>query len=125
MLEKHDKRVLVKSLVIGLLMAIGAIYSTDVAQAGEFRCTLKAVAVYGNRIHCECTTTVPDGSDTIRFFAVPTADAKLADRLLTIGTTALVSGRRFIAGFKDGDVSGNSFDCLAKDCRKLTSFGME
>ena len=119
------KRAPVKRLVIGLLTAIGAIYSAEAAQDAEFRCTLKGVAVYGNHIHCECTTTTPDGSNTIRFFAVSTADAKLADRLLTIGTTALVSGRRFIAGFTNGDVSGNSFGCYAKDCRKLTYFGME
>lgn len=116
----------VKPLVIGLLTAIGAIYSAEAAQAGEFRCTLKDVVVFSNRVHCQCTTTTPDGSSTIRYFAVSTtADAKVADRLLTIGTTTLVSGRRFIAGFTNGDVSGSSFGCNANDCRKLTYFGME
>ena len=81
--------------------------------------------VYSNRVHTQCTTTTLDGSTKIRYFAVPTTDAKLADRLLTIGTTTLVSGRRLIAGYTGGDTSGNSFGCLAKDCRKLVYFGME
>lgn len=96
-----------------------------IATAAEFRCTLRDVVVFGNRVHCQCTTTTPDGSANIRYFAVPTTDAKLADRLLTIGTTALVSGRRFIAGYNSGDTSGNSFGCNSNDCRKLTYFGME
>jgi len=96
-----------------------------VTAAAEFRCTLGDVVVFGNRVHCQCTTTTADGSAKIRYFAVPTTDAKLADRLLTIGTTALVAGRRFIAGYNSGDTSGSSFGCNSNDCRKLTYFGME
>lgn len=125
MFKKHDNRVLLIGLVAGLLTVIGAVYSAEVAWAAEFRCTLKDVVVYSNRVHCQCTTTTPDGSSNIRYFAVSTADAKLADRLLTIGTTSLVSSRRFIAGFTNGDVSGSSFGCNSNDCRKLTYFGME
>jgi hypothetical protein len=118
------KRASVKPLVIGLLTAIGAICTAEAAQAGEFRSTLTEVAVFNDRVHCRCKTTTVDGSETIYFFAVPTADAKLADRLLTIGTTAVVSGRRFIAGFTNGDTSGANFGCKGA-CRKLTYFGLE
>jgi hypothetical protein len=96
-----------------------------IAVAAEFHCTLKDVVVFANRVHCQCAATTSDGSSNIRYFAVPTADAKLADRLLSVGTTALVSGRRFIAGYTNGDVSGNSFGCNANDCRRLTYFGLE
>ena len=95
------------------------------AQAATFRCTLKDVVVFGNRVHCQCTTTTLDGGSNIRYFAVSTADAKAADRLLAVGTTTLVSGRRFIAGYASGDVSGASFGCSANDCRKLNFFGIE
>ncbi len=126
MFNKHDNRVWLIRLVTGLLIATGGMYGAQVAQAAEFRCALKDVVVFSNRVHCQCTTTTPDGSSNIRYFAVATAaDAKLADRLLTIGTTTLVSGRRFIAGFTNGDVSGSSFGCNSSDCRKLTYFGME
>jgi len=102
-----------------------ALVVPGIAIAEEFRCTLRDVVVFGNRVHCQCTTTTSDGPAKIRYFAVPTTDAKLADRLLTIGTTALVSGRRFIAGYTKGDTSGSSFNCNSNDCRKLTYFGIE
>lgn len=116
-----------QSLFLPVLLTLAAIVlvGAGVAQAATFRCTLKDVMVYGSRVHCQCTTTTPDGSSNIRYFAVSTADAKLADRLLTIGTTTLVSGRRFVAGYTSGDVSGSSFGCGSSDCRKLTSFGIE
>jgi hypothetical protein len=115
-----------KPLVVGLLYtAIGAIYTAGAAQAAEFRSTLTEVVVYKDRIHCRCATTTKDGSNDIRFFAVSTADAKLADRMLTVATTALVSGRRFIAGFTNSDTTGTNFGCNASDCRKLTYFGTE
>jgi hypothetical protein len=98
------------------------------AQAETFRCRLLDVAVYPERIHCQCTTTTPDGTSNIRYFAVSTKDAKTADRLLTVCLTVLVSGRRFIADYTKGDVSGGGpggFNCAANDCRKLKIFGME
>jgi hypothetical protein len=116
-----------QSLAVGVCLTavLSAFAVPRIAAAADARCTLRDVVVYTNRIHCQCTTTTTDGSSVIRYFAVPTTDAKLADRLLTIGTTALVSGRRFIAGYNSGDVSGNAFGCKANDCRKLMYFGME
>jgi hypothetical protein len=114
----------VKPLVIGLLTAIGALYTAEAAEAGELRSTLKEIAVFGNRVHCLCTTSKKDGSEDVKFLAVSTADAKLADRMLTVATTALISGRKFIGGFNDGDTSGTTFGCAA-GCRKLTYFGIE
>jgi hypothetical protein len=101
------------------------IFGAAAVQAATFNCTLKDVVVFGNRIHCQCTTTTPDGSSNIRYFAVSTADAKLADRVMTVCMTILASGRRFIAGYTSGDTSGSSFGCSASNCRKLNSFGME
>jgi hypothetical protein len=112
---------LFRILTFAAIMFVGS----RVAEAATFSCTLKDVVVYSNRIHCQCTTTTPDGSSNIRYFAVSTADAKLADRLMTICTTILISGRRFIAGYTSGDVSGSSFGCGSSDCRKLNSFGIE
>jgi hypothetical protein len=118
------KKASLKPLVIGLLAAIGAIYAAEGVQAGEHRSTLTEVALLGNRVHCRCASATTDGSETIVFFAVSLADAKNADRMLTVATTALVSGRKFIAGFNDGDTSGANFGCKAS-CRTLTYFGIE
>ncbi|MGM0656646.1 MAG: hypothetical protein ACQETR_15215 [Thermodesulfobacteriota bacterium] len=63
----------------------------------------------------------------IFFFAVSTANAVWADRFLSVGMTALASGRRFIFHYTAGDTSGSAFGCLAlaSDCRKATGFGIE
>jgi hypothetical protein len=96
-----------------------------VAHADTFRCTLRDVVVWSNRVHVQCTTTTLDGRDSIRFFAVSTNNATVANRLMTIGTTTLVAGRRFIAIYQNGDTSGDDFDCIHEDCRRLIAFGIE
>ncbi len=73
---------------------------------------MRDVFVFGNRIHVQCNESTTDGSSSIRYFAVSTSDQALSNRLLTIGTTAIVAGRRFIAYFDAGDVSGNGFGRL-------------
>ena len=115
------RRCLRLAFLLGATLTAGA----SRAEAAEFRCTVRDVMVFGNRIHVQCTSTTTDGTAAIRYFAVATTDAKLADRLLTVGTTALVSGRRFVAGFTNGDTSGSAIGCNVSDCRKLTYFGME
>lgn len=87
-----------------------------------FSCKLRDVTVFNNRIHARCTTATSGG---IYFFAVPTSDATKANRLLTIGTTTLVSGRKFVAIFEPSDTSGVSFGCQADDCRALVGFAIE
>lgn len=110
-----------------LCIAPAAFLVSDAANAAPvtFRCILKDVVVFSNRVHCQCKTTSADGSATIRYFAVATSDAVLADRLLSVGTTALVSSRVFIATYNAGDTSGSTWNCGATDCRRLTSFGIE
>jgi hypothetical protein len=101
---------------VALLVPIGA-------NAVEyFGCKLKDVTVFNNRIHARCTTATTGG---IYFFAVPTSDAAKANRLLTIGTTVLVSGRKFVAIFEPSDTTGTSFGCQADDCRALLGFAIE
>ncbi len=109
------------SFAPALLLVCGAAQAANVT----YRCTLKDVMVFSNRVHCQCKTATTDGTATIRFFAVPTSDVKLADRLLSVGTTALVSNRVFIATYSAGDTSGNNFGCGPTDCRKLVWFGIE
>lgn len=99
------------------------------AFAASASCTVSDVTVYSNRVHVRCTTRtvdqMPDGTRDIYYFAVPTSDAVLADRFMTVGMTALVSGRRFVVHYTSGDTSGTSFGCEAHDCRKATIFGIQ
>jgi hypothetical protein len=110
-------------LAIATVALVGGL--AGIAQADTFRCTVRDVVVWSNRVHVQCTTTTLDGRDSIRFFAVSTNNATVANRLMTIGTTTLVAGRRFIAIFNNGDTSGDAFDCIHEDCRRLTAFGIE
>jgi len=111
-------------LAIATVALVGGL--AGVAQADTtFRCTVRDVVVFKNRVHVQCTTTTLDGRDSIRFFAVSTNNATVANRLMTIGTTALVASRWFIATYDSGDTSGDAFDCIHEDCRRLTAFGIE
>lgn len=93
------------------------------AQATEtFSCKVKDVTVFSNRIHVRCTSATASG---IFFFALPTSEATQANRLLTIGSTTLVSGRKFNAIFDPNDTSGTNWGCQSNDCRVLTGFGIE
>jgi hypothetical protein len=114
----------VKPLVIGLLAAIGAIYTAEAAQAGEVRSTIREVAVFPDHVHCWFTAGTKDGANDIYFLSIPTTDSKLVDRVLTVASTALVSGRKFIGGFDAGSTGGVPH-CGADSCRKLTYFGIE
>lgn len=87
-----------------------------------FYCKVKDVTVFSNRIHVRCTTATVSG---IYFFAVPTVDSVQANRLLTIGSTTLVAGRKFIATFHPDDTAGAAWGCQTNDCRPLVAFGIQ
>jgi hypothetical protein len=93
------------------------------AQATEsFTCKVRDVTVFSNRIHVRCTTATVSG---IYFFALPTSDSVQANRLLTIGSTTLVSGRKFIATFYPDATTGAAWGCQTNDCRPLVAFGIQ
>lgn len=96
------------------------------AQAQDvFSCKLRDVTVFNNRIHVRCTTA-PATMTALYFYALPTAsNTTQANRLLTLGSTALVANRKFIAHYGAGDTSGVEFGCQANDCRRLQAFGIE
>lgn len=106
------------SLVLAAALALA-----PAAQADEsFPCKVKDVTVFSGRIHVRCTTMTAAG---IYFFALPTSNSVQANRLLTIGSTALVSGRKFVAIYDPGDTSGAAWGCQASDCRALLGFAIE
>lgn len=82
-------------------------------------CTPIEVAVYESRLHIRCAQGVADGSATIYFWALPATKAQYANRFLSLGSTALVAGRRVAFLYTPGDTSGAAFGCAASDCRNV------
>jgi len=53
------------------------------------------------------------------YFALNTADAPVAARILSILTTAQVAGRTLGIRYDPADKSGTSIGCLDSDCRLI------
>ena len=100
-----------------VLAVLFGFFGNLAAMAADFACSPIEVAVYRNRIHVKCSASANDGTATIWYWAVSTVEAHAANRFLSTATTALVSGRKLNFEFGPGDTSGQSFGCLAKDCR--------
>jgi hypothetical protein len=81
-------------------------------------CVVADVSAFSNRVHVRCSN-----SETLHatYFAVPTASTSEAARFLTMGTTALTTGRVLHIEAKIAAWTGDGsedFGCLVKDCRR-------
>jgi len=119
-----------------LLMGAVALAVFAVAKpafAVAFLCTPDEVAVVdvgtnnaANRVHVHCTTSVSDGTNVF-YFAVPSYNAAYANRLMSLATTAISTGRPLLIQFNAGqnkDPQGVDFGCLATDCRNPWFFSL-
>lgn len=117
----------VKMLLMGAA-ALVALAVAKPAHAGSILCTPNEVMVLDvgvttpatARAHVRCTTTAPDGTNNIQFFAVPLTNAAYANRLITLATTAMTAGRPLFIAFTPGrfnDPSNVSFGCGSDNCR--------
>ena len=113
-----------KRSVASIVAVFGVLAVPAAALGSEFSCKPDEVTVWKNRVHVRCTQSVKDGADAIRYWAVPTSETERANRFLSTGDTALVSGRSLYFNWTAGDKSGASFGCLAKDCRTPNSFAL-
>jgi hypothetical protein len=66
-----------------------------------------------NRVHVACSNS-PGG---MRFFAVRNADSELANRLISLGTAAMIHDLDLYLLYDPNDNSGPPFGCAASDCR--------
>ena len=85
-------------------------------------CTPANVAVFPQRIHIKCNETFDDGNGslTIQYFAVSTANAANVGRYQSLFTAAFVSGKRVYIFYDPTDLSGQSLACSNNDCRLVT-----
>jgi hypothetical protein len=76
-----------------------------------------AVFVKAPRIHVKCASP----TNGILYFATGTADAATAQRVLTVLTSALVSGKALSIVYDPSDLSGAAIGCLNTDCRLIVT----
>jgi hypothetical protein len=102
---------------LAVALAFGAIaFVATLARAGEATttCKPKQIAIEAERIFIQCTGTIGG----IGIFAVPTADAANATRILSLLSTGQLYGDALSLVF-DPDGSGAAFGCEKRDCRPL------
>jgi hypothetical protein len=93
--------------------------ATTVGQSATATCVPAQVTVFTKspRIQVKCTAP----TENILYFAVATTDAALAQRVLTVLTDALTSGKALSIVYDPSDLSGQDIGCLSKDCRLIVS----
>ncbi len=86
--------------------------------AGPFTCVIANIAVFTNRIHVHCASTVP--STNISYFAASgdSAHALATNRFLVILNTAYALGRPVYVYYLDNAAS-NPPGCNTADCRAI------
>lgn len=92
-----------------------AVVATTPAQSAQCTPTEVTVFVKSPRIHVKCAQP----TNGIIYFAVPTTDAALAQRVLMLFTTAVTDKKALLITYDDTDTSGAAIGCLSKDCRLI------
>jgi hypothetical protein len=101
-------------LLAELLLTLTAV-APPAAAAADATCVPNQVAVFANRIHVRCAAAIGG----VVYFALPTADAPLAARVLNILTTAQVAGRTLGINYEPSDTTGSAIGCSPSDCRLI------
>jgi hypothetical protein len=83
------------------------------------RCIPAEIAVYTQspRVHVKCTSP----TQGILYFAIGTQDAQNAQRVLTVLTTAITTGRALSIIYDPSDTSGQEIGCLPSNCRMIVA----
>ncbi len=84
------------------------------------QCNPVNVAAFSKRVHVKCAAAVSG----IRWFAVSTADASNAARVMSLLTAAHISGRTLDILYDPSDTSGTAIGCRANDCRLIQAVGV-
>lgn len=87
-----------------------------------YTCKSIGVAVYAERIHVQCDKPASGGYS---YFALSTTNSAHAARILSVLTAAHLAGRSIVVEYDPSDTSGTAFGCLAHDCRRLMSVGLQ
>jgi hypothetical protein len=97
--------------------------SGDAPQAvngGPFGCTISNIAVFPDRIHVHCTTSVTVGTDNVSYFVAPGDSAHMlsTNRYLVLLNTAYTLGKKVYIYYLDNPAN-NPPGCNTGDCRVI------
>ncbi len=115
------------SKLIGLIMraaltpALLCSSMTSFAQEKRALCKPVETMSFSTRVHVRCEVPV-DG--VFWYFAVSTADARIASRMLNLCMVGQVAEKTLSILFDPADQSGVTFGCLAHDCRIARAIGL-
>jgi len=102
--------------VAAFVIGTGAIDTADAALT-YFVCSPTHVAAFDTRIHVRCSTPA---ETTVYYFAVCAAsDSAFASRVLSVFTSAKVTGKQLAIYYNPADTSGTSCGCSTADCRVI------
>ena len=103
------------ALILAGIVLPGVAYS-----AGTWTsCSPVEIMTHSDRVHVKCATSVGGG---IRYFAVSTTNTTLAARVLSVISTARVSGNTLTILY-ESLASSNPSGCATTDCRLLYAVG--
>lgn len=108
--------------VIAFALAGSALVST--ASAADTIWDCKPTEVYefpGARIHVTCATPF---NATIKYGSIPVTDAALAARLVSLASSAMLSGTTFRMVVDPSNTSDLPSGCGSSDCRRIHHFGL-
>jgi hypothetical protein len=110
----------IKSLGLAVMLATLLPVQEAAANVVTFTCEVVEVATLHNRVHLHCNI-----QGILMYFAVPTSSSAEAQRLVTMGTAALVAGpaKTFWVTYDAGDLQGASYGCQPANCRRPIGFG--
>jgi hypothetical protein len=107
---------IVRAMFLSLILGFASHVQEAQAEETFGHCTPTEVAAFGNRVHIRCASAV----NGFVFFAVPSADADLSNKVLSLGATAVVFNHDLEILHDPADTtSGPQFGCLASDCRPI------
>jgi hypothetical protein len=104
-----------RKLLCALLLVSCLGFLNSVWAGGKFfGCQPTQIGAFGERVHVRCQTS----DQGIYYFAVPSAQAELANRTLSIAGTAIAFNKSLMI-YYDPAVKGTEYGCAANDCRPL------
>jgi hypothetical protein len=114
--------VILGAFILALCLLAVSSYRARVSAATSspldiFNCTPSTVAAFTNRVHVACSPAAPNN---ITYFAYcSTNDSAIANRFLSVFTTAKVTGKGLNIYYNPNDTSGTSCGCQSGDCRVI------
>jgi hypothetical protein len=98
----------------------GSSGSPQAANDGPVACTISNIAVFPDRIHVHCTTSIMVGSNNVSYFVAPGDSAHMlsTNRYLVLLNTAYTLGKKIYL-YYDPNSAHNPPGCNITDCRAI------